>query len=252
MSPFESYLPMSNLFFVRRTVVAAAALALTAGAAHASPDLEAVKKSVKTLTKLDVAKVEASKVVGLYEVQAGDQIFYTDAKGEYIVLGAQVFTTKDNGNYTEKRMNELSGYKFGDLPLRDAIKIVRGNGKRVVVTVEDANCGYCKRLNKTLEEVGNSTHYVFMVGMLGEDSTVKAKAIWCSGNPAKAWTDWMVDGKPVPSTGTECETPLERNGKLASKYRVRGTPALFFPNGDRVQGAIPAEELLKRFAKQAP
>lgn len=243
---------MLNLTFARRPAVAVGAVALLAGAAHASPDLEAVKKSVKMVTRLDVAKVESSKIPGLFEVQAGDQIFYTDAKGEYIVLGAQVFTTKDNGNYTEKRMNELSGYKFADLPLRDAIKIVRGNGKRVVVTFEDANCGYCKRLNKTLDEVGDSTHYVFMVGMLGEDSTVKAKAIWCAANPAKAWTDWMIDGKPLPSPVTECETPLARNGKLAAKYRVHGTPALFFPNGDRAPGAIPADELLKHFARQAP
>lgn len=242
---------MLNLPVVRRAVLAVATLALSAAAAHAAPNLEAVKKSVKTVTKLDVVKIGPSKIAGLYEVQTESQIFYTDAKGEYILLGAQVFATKDNANYTEKRMNELAGYKFADLPLKDAIKIVRGSGKRVLVTFEDPNCGYCKRLTKTLEEMGDSTHYVFLVGMLGEDSAVKAKSIWCSANPAKAWTDWMVDGKPLPSPAGECESPLTRNGAMAAKYRVHGTPSIFFPNGDRVSGAIPADQLLKHFAKQA-
>lgn len=242
---------MLNLSIVRRAGDTLVALALTAATAHASPDLDAVKNSVKTLTKLDVVKIEPSKIAGLYEVQTAGQIFYTDAKGEYILLGAQVFATKDNVNYSEKRMNELAGYKFADLPLQDAIKIVRGNGKRVVVTFEDPNCGYCKRLNKTLDEMGDSTHYVFMIGMLGDDSTTKAKAIWCSANPAKAWTDWVIGGKQVSNQSSECETPLARNAKMAEKYRVQGTPALFFPNGERAQGSMPSDQLLKHFAKQA-
>jgi len=241
---------MLNLSFVRRVAIAVAISILSVAAAHASPDLEAVKKSVKTVTNLDVVKIGPSKIAGLYEVQTESQIFYTDAKGEYILLGAQVFATKDNANYTEKRMNELAGYKFADLPLKDAIKIVRGNGKHVLVTFEDPNCGYCKRLTKTLDEMSDSTHYVFLVGMLGEDSTVKAKAIWCSADPAKTWTDWMLNGKPLPSPAAECETPLTRNGAMAAKYRVHGTPSIFFPNGDRVSGAIPADQLLKHFAKQ--
>jgi thiol:disulfide interchange protein DsbC len=241
---------MLNRSTLRRAVLAAGALLLAAAAAHASPDIEVVKNSVKAVTKLDVEKIEPSKIQGLYEVQAGGQLFYTDAKGEYILLGAHVFTTKGNENYTEKRMNELAGYRFADLPLKDAVKIVRGTGKHVVVTFEDANCGYCKQLNKTLEEVGDTTHYVFIIGILGDDSIAKAKAIWCSANPAKTWSDWMIAGKPVPMPGAECETPIARNGKLGERYRIQGTPAVFFPNGDRAPGAIPADQLLKYFAKQ--
>ena len=242
---------MLNLFSIRRAAVAGVAPLMAAATAQAAPDLEVVKKSVKAVTRLDVVKVEPSKIPGLYEVQAGNQLFYTDAKGEYILLGAHVFATKDNENYSNKRMNELAGYKFEDLPLKDALKIVRGNGKRVVVTFEDPNCGYCKQLNKTLEQFDDTTHYVFMVGMLGNDSTAKAKAIWCSGNPAKTWTDWMVDAKPVSAPANECEAPTERNGKLGERYRIQGTPAIFFPNGDREQGAIAADRMFRHLAKQA-
>lgn len=242
---------MLNLSHMRPAVVALAAALLAAPAAQANPDLKAVKNSVKAVTNLDVVKVQPSQIPGLYEVQTASEVFYTDAKGKYILLGAHVFSTKDNSNYSQQRMNELAGYKFADLPLKDAVKVVRGNGKRVIATFEDPNCGFCKQLNKTLDEMGNTTHYVFMVGMLGPESVAKANAIWCSVDPAKSWMDWMTTSKAVPAPAQDCATPVERNGKLGQKYRVQGTPAIFFPNGDRVQGAVPAAELEKYFAKQA-
>jgi len=242
---------MLNLFHTRRAAVAIAAALLAAAAAQAAPDVEAVKRSIKAVTKFDVVKIEPSKIPGLYEVQTAGQLFYTDAKGEYILLGAHVFATKDNANYSQKRMNELAGYKFTDLPLKDAIKIVRGNGQRTIVTFEDPNCGYCKQLNRTLDEMSDTTHYVFMVAMLGADSVAKSTAIWCSTDPARTWVDWMTSAKAVPTPAKECETPVDRNGKLGQKYRIQGTPAIFFPNGDREQGAVPSSQLEKHFAKQA-
>lgn len=241
---------MLNLSHMRRAAVALAAALMAATAAHAAPDVEAVKKAIKAVTKLDVVKIEPSQISGLYEVQTAGPLFYTDAKGAYVLLGAHVFDTKSNESYTQKRMSELAGYKFSDLPLKDSIKIVRGNGKRVIVTFEDPNCGYCKQLNRTLDEMGDTTHYVFMMGILGPESVAKSKAIWCSADPGKTWTDWMIGGKAVPASAKECETPVERNGKMVQKYRVQGTPAIFFPNGDREQGAVPAAVLEKHFAKQ--
>jgi len=242
---------MLNLSHMRPAAVAIAAALLAVPAAQAAPDFEGVTKSVKAVTKLDVIKVQPSAIPGLYEVLTAGQVFYTDAKGQYILLGAHVFSTKDNENYSQKRMNELAAYKFADLPLKDALKIVRGDGKRVIITFEDPNCGYCKQLNKTLDEMGNTTHYVFMMGILGPESVAKANAIWCSADPAKSWMDWMTAGKAVPAPAQDCETPVERNGKLGQKYRVLGTPAIFFPNGDREQGAVPSAVLEKHFANQA-
>lgn len=216
--------------------------------AMAAPPLEKVKKTVQAVANQDVVKVEKSKITGLYEVHTASQLFYTDEKGEYVLFGSHVFSTKDNSNYTEKRMGEIAGYKFSDLPLKDAIKIVRGDGSRTLVTIEDPNCGYCKQFTKTIEQAGNVTHYVFLVGILGAESTTKARNIWCSPNPAQSWRDWMLDGK-VPAEA-QCEAPLERNGQMMGKYRMFGTPAVLFKNGDRAAGALPLAELEKRFARQ--
>ncbi len=196
-------------------------------------------------------RIVKSKVPGLYEVQTETQLFYTDEKGEYMIFGAHVFSTKDGSNHTQQRQDELAGYKFADLPLKDAIKIVRGDGKRVLVTFEDANCGYCRQLTKTLDEAGNLTHYVFLVAMLGADSATKAQGVMCASDPAKAWLDVMA-GKPAPAApeaGAACAAPLARNGEMAKKYRVQGTPAMFFKTGERSAGSMSLQALEKLLAK---
>lgn len=222
---------------------------LFAAAAHADPSVDQVRKTVKAVTHQDVVKLEKSKVPGLYEVHTKTQLFYTDAKGEYVLFGAHVFSTADNSDYTEKRMSEIVGYKFSDLPLKDAIKIVTGNGKRTVVSIEDPNCPYCKRFTKTVADAGNVTQYVFVVSILGEDSKKKAKNILCAADPSKAWLDWMLNGKPAPEVA-DCANALKRNLQLMTRYRVNGTPALFFKNGERAPGALPLDELEKRLARQ--
>lgn len=229
----------------------AAITALAAMSATAAPTIETVGPTVKAKAGQEVKRIVKSKVPGLYEVHTDTQLFYTDEKGEYMLFGAHVFSTKDGANHTQQRQDELIGYKFADLPLKDAIKIVRGDGKRVVVTFEDANCSYCRQLTKTLDEAGNMTHYLFLVGMLGPDSATKAKSVMCASDPGKAWLDVMA-GKPAPAApeaGAACTAPFARNAELAKKYRVQGTPAMFFTTGERSPGSLPLVELEKRLAK---
>lgn len=235
---------------MRQSRRAAAALigVLLSTVVSAAPQLEVVRKTVKAITSQDVEKVEKSSIPGLYEVHTKTELFYTDEQGKYVLFGAHVFSTADNSNYSERRVAQIVNYKFGDLQLKDAIKIVTGTGERTVVSIEDPNCGYCKRFTKTVGEAGNVTQYVFLVGILGDDSKKKAKDIWCSADPAKTWRDWMVDGKAV-AAAPDCAAPIERNGALLAKYRVNGTPSLFFTNGERAPGALPLDELEKRLAR---
>jgi len=97
--------------------------------------------------------------------------------------------TKTKVNLTERRMDELVKFDFADFPLKDAIKTVKGDGSRVMVTFEDPNCGYCKKLMGEINKLDNVTVYTFLTPILTADSTVKAKAIWCAPDPAKVWND---------------------------------------------------------------
>jgi thiol:disulfide interchange protein DsbC len=123
------------------------------------------------------------------------------------------------------------------------VKRVRGSGKRVIYTFEDPNCGYCKELQKELNKVNDVTIYTFLWPILSQDSIDKSKSIWCARDRAKAWEDYMIKG--VALTGKrDCDTTaLERNAKLAQRFGLRGTPAVYLANGEQVGGYVPAEKL---------
>jgi thiol:disulfide interchange protein DsbC len=136
-----------------------------------------------------------------------------------------------------------------DVPLELALKEVRGEGKRRLIVFEDPYCPYCRRLEMTLEQVDNVTVYVFLYPILTADSVVKARSIWCSTDRAAAWREWMLDGKAPTAAGT-CTTPIARVLEFAKRLRVSGTPTIFFADGRRVSGAIPADEI-ERYLTEA-
>ena len=195
-----------------------------------------------------VDAVAKTPYLGLYEVRMESEIIYTDEKMNYIFSG-NIIDGKNMQNLTEKRLRDLSSIKWGDLPLDTAVKTVRGTGKRMVAVFSDPNCPYCKRFEKDLAKVDNITIYTFLYPILSQDSLDKTKGVWCSADKSKAWNDLMLNGT-VPATA-RCDTPIERTLERGRKYRVTGTPTLFFTNGDRVPGAVPAEQVEKLLAENS-
>lgn len=222
------------------------ALLLLAGAAHASE--AAVKQAVEAWLGTKVDGVKKTPYLGLYEVRLGNEIIYTDEKISYIFEG-NVIDGKTRQNLTQERINKLSAIKFSDLPLDLAVKTVRGDGKRVIATFEDPNCSYCRRLAKELQSMNNITVYTFLLPILSPDSASKAKAVWCAADRSKAWNDLMLNGT-VPAAGT-CDAPIEKIMALGKKLNVTGTPTIFFSNGERAPGALPAAQLELRLAQAA-
>lgn len=214
---------------------------LVAGAftSLAFADEAEIKKAMEAKLGTKVESVTKSGYLGLYEVYADGQLLYTDEKMTAIVVGAQLIDGKTMKNITDERMRKLTAIKFSELPLERAIKQVRGDGKRVMATFEDPNCGYCKRLAKDLQKLDNVTIYTFLLPILSEDSVRKSKQIWCSSDRAKAWTDWMVEGK-APAGREDCDTAaVTKNQEFGRKLNISGTPTMFFSDGERVPGAMP-------------
>lgn len=209
----------------------------------------AVKKLIepKLGQGVKVDSVIKTPYSGLFEVRVGSDILYTDEKAQYLFVG-NVLDAKSGTNYTKARTDELSKIKFSDLPLESALKMVKGDGKRVIAVFEDPNCGYCKRFRKTLAGMDNITVYTFLYNILSEDSTVKSKNVWCSADRNKAWDEWMLNGKAPSAAPANCATPNEKILALGQKLRVNGTPAIFFADGSRVPGAMDAKGLEEKFA----
>jgi thiol:disulfide interchange protein DsbC len=184
-----------------------------------------------------IDSVTPTPMKGLFEVRInGTELMYSDANGDFVLLQGELFDTRQRVNLTEARINQLTAIAFKDLPLKDAVVTVRGNGSRKIAVFSDPNCGFCKRLERDLLKINNVTVYTFVVAMLGPDSQTKARNIWCAAKPAEAYNDWMLDGQTPPTQNCD-SAALTRNLAFAQKHRINGTPTSFLADGTRIAGA---------------
>ena len=197
-------------------------------------------------------QVNKTPVPGVYEVRVGHDILYTDENGDHLIQGT-LFDTRSRTDITEQRLRKLTAIAFADLPLKDALVMKQGTGARKLVVFGDPNCGYCKKLERDLVNLKDVTIYTLLYPVLGPDSDVKSKAIWCAKEGQNVWRAWMVEGTPPPRHMGACDTSaIERNVAFGRKYRVNGTPALVFEDGTRIPGAVSGAEIEKQLALATP
>lgn len=225
------------------------------GCANAANDEDAVKKALAAqLPGKTITSVKATPMKGIYEVVLrGKQIVYTDAKGEYLLVGDMV-EIKSKKSLTEARHDELNVTDFGKLPFELAFKEVRGKGERRLAVFTDPDCPFCRKLETdSLAGIDNVTVYRFLMPLQGlhPDAARKSRQIWCEQDRVAAWMKLMHTGQ-LPNNKGDCgNDPLAKTDALAQELGITGTPGLVFAHGEIVGGAIPKEEIEKRLDKKA-
>jgi thiol:disulfide interchange protein DsbC len=186
--------------------------------------------------------IRESAVPGIFEVTMGKNIGYVDPTGRYFFFG-KLFDMQTQTDLTEQPRAAANKVDFDKLPFKNAIKIKKGNGKRVFAVFSDPDCPYCKQLESTLSRMTDFTMYVFLfpIDSLHPDAVSKAQNIWCSSDRAKAWEDWILDG--VKPKDAKCDNPIAQNIELAQGYGANGTPTLIHKNGQIAAGALPRDAL---------
>lgn len=223
---------------IRILLLMLALLALPAAANEA-----AIRQVLKAkFPGVRVDGVQPAPMPGLFEVrfqnQDGPQILYTDAQANYFIDGALI-EAKSGRNLTEERLQKLSAIEFNALPLDLALKIQRGNGKRVLAMFTDPYCPYCRRLEQSLLQIDDITIYVFMFPVIRPDLADHSRAVWCSGDRVKAWLELAASDTPkVPAGGAACANPVDKVLEYGRSLRINGTPTLFFANGERAGGGM--------------
>lgn len=200
--------------------------------------------------------VKESVVKGVFEVKMGKNIAYVEPSGRYWFFGA-LFDMPNQKDLTAEAA-ETSGIveaapasadapavKTGKnftqktWPVEDALVRTKGEGKRKIYLFSDAECPYCRSLEKTLAKVDNVTIYTFVTPLLGRNEI--NRAIWCAQDKRKAWEDWMI-GRQSPASA-ECVNPLERNVSLAISKGARGVPFMINEGGASLAGAQSLETI---------
>lgn len=236
---------------VKKHLIALAACATLSPIACAADNTEvALEKTLRGLyPATQFTGVRQTGIAGIYEVDMGKNIGYTNSEGRYFMFG-HLFDMKTQQDLTAQRLDELNVVDFAQLPLIDAIKTVRGSGSRKLAIFSDPGCPYCKRLEAELLKLDDVTLYTFLYPLekLHPDAPRMAKAIWCSADARQAWREYMIEGKQ-PADKTDCAHPIDRNIQLGQKFGINGTPTLIAADGRVLPGAAPIEQLEKWLGK---
>ncbi len=234
-----------------RTVLLTA-LGSAASLAHAQSDpgmLLALQKLYPTTSFKSVLRTE---VPGIFEVTMGGNVAYVDQTGRYFFFG-HLYDMTLRQDLTAAKADEANKIDVSTLPLADAIKVVKGDGKkRTLYLFSDPDCPFCKQLEQNMASLTDVTIYTFLFPLEGLHPQAKqrAVAIWCAADRAKAWDAYMRQGT-VP-TGLPCDNPVERNIALGQKFGVTGTPTLVSGDGRKLPGAAPAERIAQWLDASAP
>ncbi|MFY9316890.1 MAG: DsbC family protein [Burkholderiales bacterium] len=230
----------------RLLLIAMLLLALPAFAGEAE-----IRQALKArLPNVRIDGVQPAPMPGLYEIRfqgrGGPQLLYADPQGTYFIDGSLI-EAKSGRNLTEERLQKLTAIEFSALPLDLAVKVQRGNGKRVLAMFSDPYCPYCRRLEQTLLQIDDLIVYVFMYPVIRPDLADHSRAVWCAPDRAKAWLELAVGDTPkVPAGGASCPNPVDKVLELGRSLHVTGTPTLFFANGERASGALEVGRLRAR------
>lgn len=228
-----------------KKIVSMALLAAVVSSSAWADTLSDIKKNAEKAFDANVEEVNKTQYDNLYEVLSTEigAPLYTDAKASFFLAG-MLIDGKTKEDLSEKAAKKIASMKFNTLPFEYALKRVNGNGEYKIVSFEDPNCGYCKRLYKELDSISNVTVYTFMVGILGGDSHEIINDVWCSRDRSKAWHDWMVEGKRPKKSATQCTYEHEKEVmSVARGYNLRGTPLVILGNGDVLKGFAKGEAI---------
>ena len=227
-----------------RLLLLIAAVALSSAALADEAEL---RRTLEPKLGVQIDGIEPGPVPGLYEVRyrspQGVQVIYVDATGNYVIQG-KIYDLRSERDLTEERLRKLNAIKFESLPLELAVKIQRGDGKRVLAMFSDPYCPACRQFERSLAQVDNVTIYVFMYPVIRPENTDHSRMVWCSADRAKAWLELAAAPKPkVPNAAKSCGDPVDKVLKLGRSLAVNSTPTLVLANGERVSGGLSTEDL---------
>lgn len=193
------------------------------------------------------AKIEKA-FENFYSITKGSEIIFVNENLTYLISG-DVVNLKDNYSLVT-RLKEANRPKINiaDLNIKNAIKLVRGNGEKKMYVFSDPLCPYCQKLEPEFDQLNNVSIYVFPMPIVSLHPNAKKVSdwIWCSKDRASAWHNYVTGKSVAASLDASCDTPIDKNIALAQKLGIYGTPAIIFESGEIVPGFIPASQLQQK------
>ncbi|MDX7882086.1 DsbC family protein [Acinetobacter nosocomialis] len=217
-------------------------LAIATSLTHATKTDDVKAKVLQNYPATTVSQVNETPLKNIYEVVMGKNVAYTDEEARYFIFG-NLFDMKTQTDLTTTPSNKIEiGFPSKER-LKDAVKTVKGNGKRKLAVFSDPDCPYCQQLEHNLQSITDVTIYTFLFPLESLHPRAKGTAIsiWCAKDQSKAYHEYMLNNKQ-PQVKS-CENPIDRNIQFGGSMGIQGTPSVIFEDGSLIPGAISAPEL---------
>ena len=211
-----------------------------------------------------------TQVTGFYEVILGEGVSYVfitadtlekldlineknrDAYFQHWIFGGVFYDMKNQIDLTAPMKKLAQMVDVSKLPVENAITREVGKAENTLFVFTDPRCPFCKKLEAELVKLENVRIHTFLTPLtsLHPDAKEVSARILCAKDKAKAFEEFMLKGKEI-SEPAQCQTTLEANERLLTELGIKGTPTIFFENGERATGALSAEAIQKKFEAMA-
>lgn len=205
-------------------------------------------------------------VSGFYEVILGEGVSYVFVKSETLekldviteknrdayfqhwIFGGVFYDMKNQIDLTAPMKKLARMVDVTKFPLENAILREKGKAENTLYVFTDPRCPFCKKLEEELVKLDNVRIYTFLTPLtsLHPDAKEVSAGILCAKDKAQAFEDFMLKGKEIAEPA-KCLTSIEANKHLMMELGIKGTPTLFFENGERATGAMSSDAIQKKF-----
>lgn len=202
------------------------------------------------LTQVDPAalRVKRSSDEGMFEVQIGTLIFYSNRDGSLTYYSTLVDLQGEE--LTEEQLRPLRKAVLPYLNEDDMIVYAPPPGQPVRYTLTlfiDVNCPFCARFHRLLPELhaeGIKVRYMAFPNYgLASDTYQETLNVWCNPDRASALAR-SKRGMPLPLSQCAEPNPVDAQFFVGESFAIEGTPSIVFENGAVHTGTLSVLDLL--------
>lgn len=216
-------------------------------AAEPASDVAARKTLQELVPQAKIDVIEPAPLPGYRQVIIGHQIVYVSDDGKYLLQGT-LFDSPSKRDLTAARFAGEAKKRVDAVPLSKRLVFAPSGKPKYKVTVfTDIDCGYCRKLHSQISaynQAGIEVDYLFFPRSgIGSPSYDKAVSVWCAKDRNAAFTAAKGGATPAP---LKCDNPVAEEFTLGSQVGVDGTPTIFAPDGTKLGGYLPPDQLLAK------
>ena len=220
---------------------------VSASAAEISPKIKELLNSLG----IPQENVRQTPVDGLYELQAGTQIFYLTHDGKYLLTG-NMLNMETRENLTDTRLKGIRLDAIGTVTDDQMISYKAKDEQHKITVFTDIDCAYCRKLHSEMADYNNkgiTIDYLFYPRTgPGSPSYNKAVSVWCNKDRNTALTKAKA-GQELPAA--TCANPVAEHFMLGTELGISGTPYIVTDKGNLLPGYVPPAALLQELDKAA-